>query len=124
MYRTALTIAAMALMSGCVTMDSAYEGATRTTNPDATKVQTDIRWTGRQPRIRPVPVEEKLVYFTARSSAGVDIDLTPAIENQLGQRGYRLTPNIDEAQFVLDADLRHFGEQRTRSNTGAELVFG
>ena len=119
MYRTAVAIAAMALMAGCVTMDSAYEGATRTINPDAVKVQTDIRWTGRQPRIRPVSAEDKFVYFTARSSAGVDIDLTPAIEHQLEQRGYRLARNIDEAQFVLDADLRHFGEQRTRSNTGA-----
>ncbi|MDP7399845.1 MAG: complement resistance protein TraT [Lentisphaeria bacterium] len=119
MYRTAVAIAAMALMTGCVTMDSAYEGTTRTTNPDAMKVQTDIRWTGRQPRIRPAPAEDKFVYFTARSSAGVDVELRPAIEQQLERRGYRLTPNIDEAQFVLDADLRHFGEQRTRRNTGA-----
>jgi uncharacterized lipoprotein YajG len=119
MCKLIFPLLAVSLMTGCATMDSAYQGSVSVANPDAMEMQTEVRWIGHQPRVRPVSAGDKVVYVASRSSSGVDVELKSSVEHQFKQRGYRITGYIEEAQFIVDADLRHFGEHRETRNAGA-----
>lgn len=101
---------ALALFTGCQSMDRGYEGLVGMTDPDKVRLQTKVKWMNPQPRIRPVSADNRVVYCRVRNSAGADIDFYQAVKNELGSLGYELVPNIDEAQFYLSADVRYFGE--------------
>ncbi len=112
-----LVLAALVVTSGCETGDRAYEGMVRATDPDKTTLQTTVTWMNPQPRIRPVSGNQMVVYVRVKNSAGADMDLVGSVMQQIQGMGYRITTNIDEAQFTINADLRHFGEGSEKSYT-------
>lgn len=95
---------------GCAAGDRFVEGTTRVTDPDKVRLQTKLTWANPQPRIRAVSGDKMVVYARVKNSAGADVSLRTAVEDALEDSGYELTRNIDEAQFIIRADLRHFGE--------------
>ncbi len=108
-----MALSMVALISGCESIDRGYEGVVATTDPDRARLQTKVRWLNPQPRIRPVSADQMYVYSRMRNSAGADIDefgFEDGLNDALERHGYRLTRNIDEAQFILNADLRFLGD--------------
>jgi hypothetical protein len=112
-----LVAAALVVLNGCATMDSAYEKTVSVTDPDKTRLSTELTWLNPQPRIRPVSSDKMFVYCRVKNSSGSDIELRDAIQDEIEELGYRLTRDIDEAQFTIMADLRHFGEGSETSST-------
>ncbi len=102
--------AALIFLQGCESVDRGYEGLVGATDPDKVKLQAGLKWMSPQPRIRPVSSDKMVVYCRVRNSSGSDIDISNAVANEIECLGYRLTRNIDEAQFVVNADVRYFGE--------------
>lgn len=108
---------ALVSMAGCAAGDRAYEDITSVTDPDKTTLQTRLVWMSPLARIRPVSGDKMVVYCRVKNSAGADVNLRGAVLDEIQNAGYQLTSNIDEAQFVVTADLRHFGEGSQTSAT-------
>jgi hypothetical protein len=98
----------------CQTVDRGYEGVISATDPDRVKLNTKLTWLHPQPNIRMVSSDQMYVYCRVRNSAGADVELEDAIKEALQDRDYRLTRNLDEAQFTISADLRYLGETATK----------
>lgn len=98
------------VMGGCEGLDRSYESMVVATDPDRARMRVGLKWMNPQPRIRPVSSHQMYVYCRVRNSSGADIDLDDAVRSEIEKVGYRLTRNIDEAQFTINADLRFVGE--------------
>ena len=100
----------LVVMGGCADMDRSYEKMVVATDPDRARMRVGLKWMNPQPRIRPVSSHLMYVYCRVRNSSGVDINLEEAVRSEIEKVGYRLTRDIDEAQFMISADLRFVGE--------------
>jgi hypothetical protein len=114
-----LSLLAVCLLGGCAGIDRTHESMVMATNPDRVRLQTEIRWINPQPNIRPVSADRMYVYCRIRNSAGADVDLRRQILDEIEAQGYRITRDIDEAQFTINADLRYFGETATKAHDAA-----
>lgn len=104
------------VLAGCEGIDRSHESVVMATNPDRARLQTDLKWLNPQPNIRPVSADRMYVYCRIRNSSGADIDLRHLIEDEIDAQGYRITRDIDEAQFTISADLRYLGESATQEH--------
>lgn len=100
----------MAVFQGCQPLDQAYVGTKAATDPDKVRLRSSLSWLNPQPNIRPVSANQMVVYLRVRDSSGSGIDLYDAVRDEVEKLGYRVTRNIDEAQYTFNADIRHFGE--------------
>ncbi len=108
-----IAFAVSGLLVGCSTMDSGYRSMTRMTNPDKMNLKSDVRWANQQPYLRDVTPDARVVYVRLRNSSASPVELTDLLTELNGNlqvAGYRVTDNVDEANFVLNADIRYFGE--------------
>lgn len=116
-YNAYLSLVLLAVVSflaaGCESIDRGYEKTVAATDPDRTRLDVKFKWINPQPRIRPVNEDQMYAYVRVRNSSGSDIDefaFEDAVLDALDRRRYRITRNIDEAQFILNADLRYLGD--------------
>ena len=116
--KTGLLFAVPLLMfTGCRSMDRAYEGMTGMTNPDKVELQAGIEWAHAQPNLRPAASLQRAAYVRMRNTSASPVQtdgLYSAVTSQLQAAGYRITQNPDEAAYILDADIRYFGESRNK----------
>lgn len=109
-----VSVLLLALFSGCQSVDRGYENVVSVTDPDRVKLNTKLTWLHPQPNIRMVSSDQMYVYCRVRNSAGAEVELEDAIKEALQNREYRLTRNLEEAQFTINADLRYMGETATK----------
>ena len=105
-------------------MDSSYRGLTRMANPDAMRLQGGIKWMGPHAQLRPVGADRMAVYLRLKNTSGSDLDtaaLYAQVRTGMESAGYRVTTDVDEAQFTVTADVRFYGENSTR-DLGAGMV--
>lgn len=115
----AVFVAALAttLLTGCAAMDKAYVGTVGAVDPDKLKLKQETRWLNPQPNLRLVSQDKMVAYVRVRDSSGSDLDISREVRMAVEDRGYRVTRDIDEAQYILNADIRYFGEN-TRADGG------
>lgn len=104
----------IALLQGCQAVDSAYVGMVGATDPDKVKVTPSLKWLNPQPRVRPVSADKMLVYLRVRNSSGSDIDVSDAVRGEVEKLGYKITNDVAQAHFTVNADVRYFGEGATK----------
>ncbi len=112
---------------GCQGLDRTHESVVKATDPDRARIQSNLKWLNPQPRIRPVSSDQMYVFCRVKNSSGTDVDLRRAILDEVEAQGYRLTRNVDEAQFTLTADLRYLGETATKQHdavVGSAIIGG
>jgi hypothetical protein len=51
-----------------------------------------------------------VVYCRVRNSSGSDVDISDAVRSEIEKLGYKMTNDVNQAQFTLEADVRYFGE--------------
>ena len=107
-----------AVLTGCSTMDSMYQGSTKMTNPDKMKLQVGLKWMNDMPNLRVPSADRRTVYVRYRNTSGSPLpNLLGEIRTQFEQAGYQITMNPDEASFVVQADARYFGEASRKDGT-------
>ena len=116
---------------GCSTMDSAYQGGTGMTNPDKTTLRSQVKWMNPMPNLRIPPVNQRTVYVRIKNSSGSPMDMAyvnAQVRGAFGAQGYRVTLDPNEAFFVVQGDVRFFGESSTKDGTvgtvGGAIVGG
>ena len=129
MHRTStfklLPIALMLLFSGaCGTLDKAYVGVVGMVDPDQKRLTQETRWLNPQPNFRMVSQHKMVVFVRVRDSSGSDLDISRDVRIALEDLGYRLTRNIDEAQYLLSVDLRYYGENARADGGRATMAAG
>lgn len=120
----AVMVSCLAL-AGCQTADRAYEGTAGVVNPDSTRLQGGVKWLTppSQMGLRQASSSDMTVYLRVKNSSGSAVSgLYDRLADQLRQAGYRVTRNIDEAQYTLLADTRFYGENRRKDGGGAILT--
>jgi len=116
---------------GCSTMDSAYQGGTSMTNPDKMTLRSQVKWMNPMPNLRIPPVNQRAVYVRIKNSSGSPMDMAyvnAQVRGAFGVQGYRVTMDPNEAFFVVQGDVRFFGESSTKDGTtgtvGGAIVGG
>ena len=84
-------------------------------DPEKNKLKVSSQWLTTVPKARPVSEDKKLVYLSVRNTSGIDADLNTDIRKYVQDLGYKITGDLDKAQFVLQINLRYYGE---KSKTG------
>jgi hypothetical protein len=115
---------ATVLLAGCAAMDKAYVGTVGAVNPDQLKLKQETRWLNPQPNLRLVSQDKMTVFVRIRNSSGSDLDISREVRMALEDLGYRLTRNIDDAQYILNADIRYFGENARADGGRATMAAG
>jgi outer membrane lipoprotein SlyB len=64
---------------------------------------------------RPLGTKDLIAFVRVRNSSGTDVDVRDDVLKAVTAQGYTLTHNLDEASFVLIADLRYVGEKKHQS---------
>ena len=109
------------LLSGCATMDRAYEATSGWANPDSTTLKSNVKWMSppSQLGLRPVSADDMVVYLRYKNSSGSDLpNLYSDIRSSLQAAGYRITSDPDQAHFYLVADVYHFGQGKAPKGVG------
>ncbi len=122
--RIAPAIAALLLATGCATMDAAYVGTVKAVDPDQVKLSQGTRWLNPHPNFRLVNQDKMVVYVRVRDSAGSGLDISRDVRMALEDLGYRITRNIDDAQYILSIDIRYYGENANNDGGRATLTAG
>jgi len=117
-------LAALMLVSGCATMDKAYVGTVKAVDPDQARLKQSSRWLNPHPNFRLVSQDKMVAYVRVRDSAGSGLDISRNIRMALEDFGYRLTRNLDEAQYVMTIDIRYYGENAHADGGAATLAAG
>ena len=113
------------LLTGCATMDRAYQKTVGVVDPDKMTLQGGSKWMSPMPRLGMPGSGEMVVYLRFKNSSGSPLgDLYEEIRTGVEQAGYTVTRNRDEAHYVLTADVRFFGENRNKDAGGALLTGG
>ena len=116
---------------GCSTMDSAYQGGTKMSNPDKMTLHSQVKWMNPMPNLRIPPATQRAVYVRIKNSSGSPMDMAyvnAQVKGSFAAQGYRLTMDPGEAFFVVQGDVRFFGEASTKDGTvgtvGGAIVGG
>ncbi|NOY79668.1 MAG: hypothetical protein GXP31_01555 [Kiritimatiellaeota bacterium] len=124
----ALMACATFVLGGCRTTDAMYRKTVSVVDPDKTMLQGGVRWMNPQPSLRPVSPDKMVVYLRFKNTSGSPLpNLQSQIKSAFEAAGYRVTRDPNEAQFVVTADARYFGENRSKDAGGSMLagaVFG
>jgi len=122
----AVTVAALAtaLLTGCAAMDKAYVGTVGAVDPDKTRLKQESRWLNPQPNLRLVSQDKMVAFVRVRDSSGSELDISREVRMAIEDLGYRVTRNIDEAQYILNADIRYFGENARADGGRATMAAG
>lgn len=121
--RSAL-VAMLVLASGCSLFDRAYVGTVNMVDPDQSRLKQETRWLNPHPNFRLVNQDQMVVYVRARDSANSGLNIRRDLKDALAELGYRLTSNLDEAQYILNIDIRYFGENARADGGRATLAAG
>jgi len=111
---TSIFLVSLVCLYGCEGIDRGYESWVKSTDPDRARLATELEWLNPQPRIQ--PSNHNFVYCRVRNSSGADINLRHAVQDEIEASGFRLTRNLDEAQYIINADLRYFGESTDKTH--------
>ncbi|MBI5135740.1 MAG: hypothetical protein HZA24_00225 [Nitrospirae bacterium] len=117
-------LAAVLLATGCATMDKAYVGTVKAVDPDQLRLKQESRWLNPHPNFRLVGEDKMKVYVRVRDSSGSDLDISREVRMALEDQGYTLTRNLDDAQYVLSADIRYYGENSHVDGGRATMTAG
>ena len=95
-------------------------------SPELKQLSVTSKWLTPSPHVRPVSGKDKLVYCSIRNTSGSNIDIRSEVRSKVQELGYRLTDDLDQARFILMADLRYFGTKSDRGygNTVGGAVLG
>ncbi|MDH4228119.1 MAG: complement resistance protein TraT [Nitrospirota bacterium] len=124
MSGTPALAALLLFATGCSTLDKAYVGTVGMVDPDKTRLKQETRWLNPQPNLRMVGDDQMTVYVRVRDSSGSEIDITGDLRAALEDRGYRVTRSLKDAQYVLNLDLRYFGENAHADGGRATMAAG
>jgi len=91
-------------------------------DPDANVLKTRLKQLNPRPRIRPASKKDMLVYVRYRNSSGSEMDIRDHVMDEVRKSGYTITDDIDNANFLLNADLRYVG-YKTHQSYG-HTIFG
>ena len=73
----------------------------------------------------PVDPEQQIIYVQVRNtSKAKDFDLKNRIVAEMMGRGYKVTNRPSEANFMLQANIRNYTEQRVASDGAGESIIG
>lgn len=73
----------------------------------------------------PVAPEEQIIYVKVRNTSGTkDFDLDAAIKQKMIGMGFKLTNNPNEANFMLQANVKNYVEKRLASDGATETLIG
>ncbi|MDH5525707.1 MAG: complement resistance protein TraT [Nitrospirota bacterium] len=124
-HSRALTGAALVLLiAGCAAVDTAYIGTVGAVDPDKLRLKQETKWLNPQPNLRLVGEKQMVVMLRVRDSSGTGIEITNDLRDALLERGYRVTGNLDDAQYVMNLDLRYYGENATADGGRASMAAG
>lgn len=124
-FQTVLAaVTALFLISGCAALDKAYVGTVKAVDPDQLKLKQETRWLNPQPNFRLVSQDKMVVYVRIRNSSGSTLDISRDVRMAMEDLGYRLTRNIDEAQYILNVDIRYYGENARVDGGKATMAAG
>ncbi len=111
--------------AGCSTMDSAYQGSAGMTNPDKTTLKAQLKWMNPQPNLRtPATPDKRVVYVRIRNSSGSPMDMNyvnAQVKGSFERQNYRVTLNPSEAFFIVQGDIRFFGDAATKDGTAGTI---
>ncbi|MFQ5509539.1 MAG: complement resistance protein TraT [Leptospirillia bacterium] len=110
--------------SGCATLDKAYVGTVGAVDPDKVKLKQATRWLNPQPNFRMVSQDKMVVFLRVRNSSGSELDIRRDVQFALEDLGYQVTRNPDEAQYVMNLDIRYYGENARADGGKATLAAG
>lgn len=98
------------------------QSCTTIMDPEAGELKTSLKQLNPRANIRPASEKDMLVYVRYRNSSGSVLDVRDAVMNEITHSGYRIVKDIDQAQYILTADLRFVGKKS--SDTYGHTVFG
>jgi hypothetical protein len=88
------------------------------TSQRSAELSISSKWMTPAPHIRPVSGKDKIVYCSIKNTSGSSLELKEAVLTKIKSLGYRVTDDLDEARFVLMADLRYFGKKTKKGYGG------
>jgi hypothetical protein len=121
---TLLAAAAVAFLAGCAVMDKAYVGTVKAVDPDQAKLKQESRWLNPQPNLRLVSQDKMVAFVRVRDSSGSDLDISSEVKAAIEDLGYTVTRNIDEAQYIINGDIRYYGENARADGGRATMAAG
>jgi hypothetical protein len=126
-FRTPVTLLAFTVLAfgaGCAAMDKAYVGTVKAVDPDQAKLKQETRWLNPQPNLRIVGQDKMVAFVRIRDSSGSNLDINHEVQHALEDLGYRITRNIDDAQYILTGDIRYYGENARVDGGRATMAAG
>jgi Enterobacterial TraT complement resistance protein len=126
-FRTPVTLLAAAVLAfaaGCAAMDKAYVGTVKAVDPDQAKLKQETRWLNPQPNLRVVSPDKMVAFVRVRDSSGSGLDINQEVQQAIEALGYKVTRNIDEAQYILNCDVRYYGENAKVDGGRATMAAG
>ena len=98
------------------------QSCTSIMDPEANVLKTKLTQLNPRPNIRPASKKDMLVYVRYRNSSGSVLDVKDAVYGEIKESGYRIVNDMDQANYIITADLRHVGEKS--SDTYGHTIFG
>lgn len=98
------------------------QSCTSIMDPEAAELKTSLKQLNPRPKIRPASKKDMLVYVRYRNSSGSVLDVKDAVFNEIKNSGYRIVDDMDQAQYVMIADLRFVGKKS--HDTYGHSIFG
>lgn len=85
------------------------QSCTTMMDPDAAVLKSSIKQLKPRAKLRPASPNDMKIYVRYRNSSGEDLDIRDKVFDEIKKSNYTITQNIDEANYVLIADLRYVG---------------
>ena len=105
-----IALASSLVLSGCAATHTAISKR----NLDVQTQMSDTVF------LDPRPASEQIVYLQVRNTSDhQEINVEPLIEQSLKSRGYQVTTNLDEAYYLVQANILQIGETDLRGAEGA-----
>lgn len=95
-----LTLLAFLLFTGCSAMHTAIEKRDLYVETQMTRTIF----------LDPVPPEQQTVYLRIRNTSDKEIDVEPRVRRAIESRGFKVVPNVDDAHFVMMANVLQVGK--------------
>jgi Enterobacterial TraT complement resistance protein len=121
---TLLAAVALTFAAGCAMMDKAYVGTVKAVDPDQAKLKQETRWLNPQPNLRMVSQDKMVAFIRVRDSSGSGLDISKEVQQAVEDLGYKVTRNMDDAQYLINADVRYYGENARADGGRATMAAG
>ncbi len=126
MMKKYLSLLVILVLTGCTTLDSAYQGTVGLTDPDSVKLRGDVEWLNPQPDVR--LADDMTVYLRVRNSSGSEFPvsrLRSQVADEIAAAGYQLVRQPGQAQYMLRVNVRGYGENAAaESSSGIGAAVG